>query len=613
MEAVAVRRLGLFAIVIVTIITVTGFIPLGTALQTPYQEPLLAPDSSIEAARLAIDHRQGLVGAQLPAEMSPILEQEQRNLDASEDLIAISDADDEDGLAEAIALAKRGTRHQIATLGSTPAEPLPLEGYETPSAALAELADRHNVTLTKKERAELAELDTLDDPVRTTLTRVVDAFLALDTATRQAYVDADLSQLRELRAEQTKAHLTAGGLQAHPDTPQQTSRPGKALTEAGVDLVPVMATRTQFLDAVQDLSTALEAHPVHTASSCNPTQKAPAYSIALANCDNTYTDEVALQLDAGGTDHYQNNAGGNNLDSANDKCRTVAHVPAAGLVDLGDGDDLLGKATSPRECGANGGGHFGAGFLVNEGGQDTYVAAGLGVNGGGAFGSGFLLDAGGRDDYDGTEGGVNGGGWIGAGFLLDAGHTDTYDATKFGTNGGNGGAGLGFLFDLTGDDTYTATHLGTNGGGSFYPGMGVLIDIAGDDTYTGGGGGTNGGGATGHGFLLDAYGNDAYTAADTGVNGGGYVTGTGALVDLRGYDYYEADGCAVNGGGADPFCSGILVLADDQMAGSGLLVDAGGGDTYDDKVGGNCSDCSHIPKGTVGAQIDSDSVESADP
>lgn len=211
-------------------------------------------------------------------------------------------------------------------------------------------------------------------------------------------------------------------------------------------------------------------------------------------------------------------------------------------------------------------------LLLDRGGDDTYNnnAGGTSKRLRSTPRAAALGDFGGNDSYKGR----NGGGVLGTGFLLDMGsNSDTYNATGGGSNGG-GGAGLGFLMDAGGDDAYNAP-----------------------------GGGTNGGGVTGgKGFLLDAGGNDKYFATDFGTNGGGWQGGMGTLIDVAGHDTYTAGSGGVNGG-----VQNDVRGVNQPVPAVGLLVDAGGNDKYTEESG-SCSDastdCSQIPKGNIGAQID---------
>jgi hypothetical protein len=303
---------------------------------------------------------------------------------------------------------------------------------------------------------------------------------------------------------------------------------------------------------------------------------------------------LGLLIDGGGSDRYDASSLGAN---------GGAFGLASGfLVDLG-GDDRF----RADRIGVNGGGAGLAagpsphgGHLVSLGGNDVYSAGSGATNGGGASGgSGFLADYGGNDVYRASDAGVNGGGFAGAGLLFDATGDDSYTAKDGGTNGGAFLAGVGHLEDLEGDDVYAAGGGGANGGG-YVAASGTLVDRTGDDRYTGSIAGVNGGAAlAGSGLLRDGAGSDTYRADAYGTNGGAYWSGAGRLVDVAGDDVYETGPHGGNGATA-----GRLVGTD--TPGEGLLHDGTGSDVYRDPAlpGGSCQDCTVVPKGHSGAQVD---------
>ncbi|HEX2022168.1 MAG TPA: hypothetical protein VHH36_05605, partial [Candidatus Thermoplasmatota archaeon] len=456
------------------------------------------------------------------------------------------------GPSSAATAAEVVGRAQAAGLGVAWQEHVPAARHALPGEALRELAARHGATPTPAQERDLAALDALDEPLRGALTRTVDAFLDLDAASRAAF----------------------------------------AAPAAGAVLPDVLAARAALVEAIGELRDAR----IAASKSHAPTlQMPPVFSIDLENTPDAYaaTEPFVLVIDAGGSDLYLNNAGGNNLGAGN-ACPDVlfsapppsrVNVPATALVDLGNGDDRYGSAATPRSCGANGGAVEGVGLLLDEGGNDTYLGGGYGVNGGGAFGGiGALLDLAGNDAYSVAGAGTNGGG----------------STTNFGL------PGVGFLLDLRGNDTYSAYGYGVNGGAygasSALQGgsQGFLVDGAGDDVYDAGTYGTrgvNGGAVAARGFLLDRAGNDTYLADDIGVNGGA-ITGTGFLLDGDGNDEYAARGAnGVNGGASQAVA---------------LLLDARGFDSYQEGAGPACanttdpSSCVVVPKGTLGAQLDAD-------
>lgn len=384
-----------------------------------------------------------------------------------------------DRLDHAIARARTVTRMQIEAAGGPGPTPVPGAGHDRPSEAVKALAARYDPGPDAPD-GEVSKLDRLPAPVRGQLADVVAAFSTFDDRTRAAYQD----------------------------------RPTDG------EVASLLQARTRLLDAVADLDATVPATPSWTGPAPSAIDLCPAVALDLAGDDSTYVDDCALIVDLGGNDTYHNNAGGSGLDTFGDPCGVPLARTAAALVDLGSGDDAYGDPGDPRACGANGGGFFASGFLVDDGGRDVYHASRKGTNGGA--------------DFDGT------------GLLVDAG----------------------------GDDIYKATRSGTNGGVEF--------------------------GA--HGLLVDAGGADRYNATDRGTNGGGYWAsgGTGFLVDLAGDDDYLAGTHGTNGG-VEP---APLIFVPQQGIG-GLLLDRSGQDRYRDALV-DCDDCTHVPKGLVGAQVDSD-------
>lgn len=464
--------------------------------------------------------------------------------------------------------------------------------FTRPSEAFAALAASHGVAV---DAAELAVLDS--HPLARPLATVADRFLLFQGAAQAAYgalAAQALDDLPALYAEMGAASTwTPADAEAFASKFQLPAVPGSAMAHL-LDARAGLALATLDLAfATQSLSTSRAALQIDAT---------PAFALDLDGADSTYLEDIVLTIDVGGNDLYLNNAGGSNIDPLHLRCPNIVGSFSTGagtLIDLGAGDD---RHESWRTCGINGGGHFGAGFLYDEGGRDTYYASSGGVNGGGWAGLGFLYDAGaGDDNYTGFAStgrlgtwGVNGGGMgQGEGFLVDEGGSDVYIAGVGGTNGGGynqGGRGL-LVDDGEGADLYSADWLGTNGGGNAYA-AGALLDGGGDDTYLSStfidfGYGTNGGAAGAVGLLYDAGGNDVYSALDAGTNGGAQA-GVGLLVDEGGNDSYTGTGAVANGA---------------ANLGLGLLWDRAGTDTYSDALV-NCTDCDMVPKGLVGFQLD---------
>lgn len=333
-----------------------------------------------------------------------------------------------------------------------------------------------------------------------------------------------------------------------------------------------------------------------------------------------------------------------------------------GIIDVRAAMDRAASAPGPQCAqswfggasgrGANGGAEAGSGVLIDGAGDDRYTGGSAGVNGG-ARGDGvvwvfpdaepgpsasLLVDGAGSDRYTAEVDGVNGGGssTLGAassGALLDASGHDEYVGGGSGANGGGyawDASARGLLMDGGGDDRFVAHDPGhgihrpltrstigwggSNGGGvDIQDGLvpqcqllgcwpywlsgssGTLVDFGGDDVYDAVGPHALNGGAWGggQGFLFDAAGRDTYRAEGSGANGGAGDTGAGLLYDGDGDDRYQASGRSINGGGSETIVPSAAVLFDRH-----------GNDEYVDNGGPTQNDCSSVPKGLAGAQVD---------
>lgn len=510
----------------------------------------------------------------LPASAVPMLEHQQANLATARLLLATDETSGAaDNVTRAVRLARRGTRLQAAKIDGdfSPSSKLPAidePDHESPSAAAFALLAQHDVKPSAEQAAEIRRLDDLSEPTRSELADYLNAYLAYEEVTERAYADANLTKLQALRTENASLAVRRVNGSVKISAPEvgdgatvsTTAGAYGRLQAAEIGIPSILAARNNLLEETLDLQKAYEqpeargmTGPPETDVPPPTVQVAPVVSIDLTETNNHYQQDYALVVDAGGHDTYDNNAGGSSIDDTTTR--------AAALVDF-DGNDEYN--------GSNGGGDVGVGFLFDADGNDAYVAGDIGTNGGGSLGVGFLLDAGGNDAYTAGDGGTNGGGDLGVGFLLDTGGNDNYEADIHGTNGG------GFF------------------------GSGFLVDTGGNDIYTTGGGGANGGGFFGTGFLLDSGGNDVFNATNSvattnplesenmGTNGGGAL-GVGFLLNAGGNDVYTATCCGANGGG---------------FLGVGLLADGEGADFYNDSRV-SCKDCSRIPKGFLGAQVDS--------
>lgn len=197
------------------------------------------------------------------------------------------------------------------------------------------------------------------------------------------------------------------------------------------------------------------------------------------------------------------------------------------------------------------------------------------------------LDLGGCDEYRNAAGG----GFFSAGLAIDVGsHDDLYVVPPETFALGGAQIGLGVLVDDGGDDIYRTTGFGDLGTG-IVGGVGLFADLGGDDVYdamgSGGGYGSQGVGTLGVGAMIDPAGDDRYSyrfdpgAASPGLirilqAQGSAIAGTGVLADGGGRDTYLASATAsaiLLGQG-----SGFGQLA--QGTTTGLLLDADGDDAY---------------------------------
>ena len=308
------------------------------------------------------------------------------------------------------------------------------------------------------------------------------------------------------------------------------------------------------------------------------------------NEDDIYQGEDYLAIiDMGGNDTYKGAAAASyKLDH-----------PISVIIDMAGDDTYL--ADNNTLC-SQGAGVMGYGFLIDNGGSDTFTAVNN-AQGLGYFGVGILRANGGDDEFKGHTA-VQGAAFFGVGLLVKI---DGQSVPQGGTL-------------MQGDDSYHAYY--TSQGFGFVGGCGVLIDTGGDDKYLaepyilvhaavnghddlrnysfcqGAGwgqrddrpGGRSMGGGTG--ILQDLAGNDSY---ECGVFGQavGYWYGTGILHDKSGNDHYEGS-FFVQSGTAHMGLTMLLDEAGDDiyrvwkaisLAGAhdfsvSFLIDKGGNDSY---------------------------------
>jgi hypothetical protein len=297
---------------------------------------------------------------------------------------------------------------------------------------------------------------------------------------------------------------------------------------------------------------------------------------------NVYTEDAALILDLGGDDLYLNNAGG-----------TRPGMPIALVIDWGGSDRYLS-----RENFSQGAGVLGGGFLIDLGGDDTFISLdgsqgvgfwGIGLlyhgdgngvfsarklcQGTGQMGIGLLINRNGDDKYLCSFAGQGLGLFGGAGILIDEAGDDLYqlgglepdfrDLTKatqsFGQGFGLGiradkdklgvPGGIGMLIDKKGDDVYIADYFAQ--GSAYYYGLGILDDQAGNDQYFSGRYSQGAGIHSSIGILIDRAGNDFYYSSVGAGQGMGHDFGVGFLEDDAGDNYFYGgslvQGASTNG------------------------------------------------------------------
>ncbi len=305
---------------------------------------------------------------------------------------------------------------------------------------------------------------------------------------------------------------------------------------------------------------------------------------------NVYTEDAALILDLGGDDIYLNNAGG-----------TRPGMPIALVIDWGGNDRYLS-----RESFSQGAGILGGGFLIDLGGDDTFIALdgsqgvglwGIGLlyhgdgnsvfsarklcQGTGQMGIGLLINRNGDGNYHCSYEGQGLGLFGGAGILIDEAGNDLYqlgglepdfrDPAKATQSLGQGfglgvraekdklgvPGGIGMLIDKKGDDVYIADYFAQ--GAAYYYGLGILDDQAGNDQYISGRYSQGAGIHSSIGILIDRAGNDFYFSSVGAGQGMGHDFGIGFLEDDAGDNYFYGGslvrGAATNGS------FGILVNA----------------------------------------------------
>ncbi len=266
-----------------------------------------------------------------------------------------------------------------------------------------------------------------------------------------------------------------------------------------------------------------------------PTKKAETLSNVKVSIDlggnDTYDDRrtilsqgagslsIGLMYDLKGNDKYQ----------AGDMGQGCAFFGVGMLMDR-DGNDIYHMGLMGQGFGL-----FGFGALADMDGNDRYVLKGMGQGAGATLGLGLLLDERGDDKY------LAGGGRSrsrlipdsmnhcqGAGLSIRS-HTWVDELSIYG--------GIGFLSDGGGNDLYHSTG-GNCMGSSYFMSLGALVDHGGNDIYLPEGGyGLGFGLHLSNGTLVDIKGDDLYIAGSF-CGGFGSDRSVGILADLAGNDIY---------------------------------------------------------------------------
>jgi hypothetical protein len=299
----------------------------------------------------------------------------------------------------------------------------------------------------------------------------------------------------------------------------------------------------------------------------------PVLRVSRSKTNNTYSNDYALLIDAGGNDTYDNNAGASLIDvnwgppgqpgvlgvgralgcrraipgiTTENQC-----IPAVGvLLDLG-GDDTYGVKHAPElpapglpdpsvapvdsNCTSDpvvgrlmtiGAGFLGVGVLVDKGGDDVYTAKTGAIGTGHVGGVGIFHDLAGNDSYSEVRNGTGFGLVAGLGVFRDHAGDDVHDfymPSPKSPTGTDPRFGIGGVID---DEDVCDNKPRFDVGGGNVGAVGVAVDDAGNDTYLGGfttefqaplGSNAGGGGSQGFanngatGLLLDRAGIDSYS------------------------------------------------------------------------------------------------------
>jgi hypothetical protein len=266
---------------------------------------------------------------------------------------------------------------------------------------------------------------------------------------------------------------------------------------------------------------------------------------------------IALVIDWGGNDRYL---------SRENFSQGAGILGGGFLVDLGGDDTFISLD------GSQGVGYWGIGLLYHGDGNSVFSARKL-CQGTGQMGIGLLINRNGDGKYLCSYAGQGLGLFGGAGILIDEAGDDLYqlgglepdfrDPTKatqsFGQGFGLGiradkdklgvPGGIGMLIDKKGNDFYIADYFAQ--GAAYYYGLGILDDRAGNDQYISGRYSQGAGIHSSIGILIDRTGNDFYYSSVGAGQGMGHDFGVGFLEDDAGDNYFYGgslvQGASTNG------------------------------------------------------------------
>ncbi len=284
---------------------------------------------------------------------------------------------------------------------------------------------------------------------------------------------------------------------------------------------------------------------------------------------------IGLAYDLGGHDNFRGQSlcygcglagvGMFYKDGGDDSYQSGTLTQGFGEFGIGILDDTRGNDLYEVQLYAQGAARTaGAGWLVDQSGDDTYRAGGLILNsplfadvhysnaqgyaagyredtGGISGGIGLLTDLGGDDAYIGETYCQAASYWYSLGSLYDATGSDTYRAYHY-AQASAMHMTAAYLFDLAGDDSYIVNFGAAHAIGHDY-GVAFLFDRAGNDVYAGRDSHPGIGNANGLGIFLDAAGEDRYSGPAGSGNVARNSGSLGVFADLDGPDQYR-DGLA---------------------------------------------------------------------